>query len=139
MKKFWRLYWNSLHYLSYLYEPIHKNQVIKLIDKMKTNGIKCTKCKTHFNQFTQNYDINNYLNNKNDLINYFFILHNNINNNNFSIHDLNKLYTNFDDTELKSYGIDIHLLLNMNKLEKLIDIINTTLYYRLLIEDNKLN
>ena len=38
-----------------------------------------------------------------------------------------------------NYGIDINLLLNMNKLEKLIDIINTTLYYRLLIEDNKLN
>ena len=139
MKKFWRLYWNSLHYLSYLYKPIHKNQVIKLIDKMKTNGIKCTKCKNHFNQFTQNYDINKYLSSKNDLINYFLILHNNINKNNFSINDLNKLYINFDDTELKSYGIDIQLLLNMNKLVKLIDIINTTLYYRLLIEDNKLN
>lgn len=139
MKKFWRLYWNSLHYLSYLYKPIHKNQVIKLIDKMKTNGIKCAKCKSHFNQFTQNYNINNYLNNKNDLINYFLILHNNINKNNFSMNDLNKLYSNFDDTELKSYGIDIQLLLNMNKLDKLTDIINTTLYYRLLIEDNKLN
>ena len=52
---------------------------------------------------------------------------------------LNKSYNNFDDSELKSYGIDIQLLLNMNKLEKLTDIINTTLYYRLLIEYNKLN
>lgn len=139
MKKFWRLYWNCLHYLSYLYKPIHKNQLIKLINKMKTNGIKCSKCNNHFNEFTNNYNINNYLNNKEDLIKYFLILHNNINKNNFSIQDLNNLYINFDDTELKSYGIDIQLLLNMNKLEKLIDIINTTLYYRLLIEDNKLN
>ena len=139
MKKFWRLYWNCLHYLSYLYKPIHKNQLIKLINKMKTNGIKCSKCNNHFNEFTNNYNINNYLNNKEDLIKYFLILHNNINKNNYSIQDLNNLYINFDDTELKSYGIDIQLLLNMNKLEKLTDIINTTLYYRLLIEDNKLN
>lgn len=106
---------------------------------MKTNGIKCNKCKIHFNEFIQHYDINNYLNNQNDFINYFLILHNQINKNNFSIQDLNNLYINFDDSELKSYGIDVKLLLNMNKLEKLIDIINTTLYYRLLIEDNKLN
>ena len=55
MKKFWRLYWNCLHYLSYLYKPIHKNQLIKLINKMKTNGIKCSKCNNHFNEFTKNY------------------------------------------------------------------------------------
>lgn len=139
MKKFWRLYWNSLHYLSYLYKPIYKNQVIKLINKMKTNGIKCNKCKTHFNEFTKTYDINNYLNDQYDLINYFLILHNSINNNDFSKIDLDNLYIHFDDSELRSYGIDIKLLLNMNKLDKLIDIINTTLYYRLLIEDNKLN
>jgi hypothetical protein len=106
---------------------------------MKTNGIKCCKCRIHFIEFTDNYNIHNYLNNKNDLIKYFLILHNNINKNNFSIQDLNKLYINFNDNELKSYGIDIKLLLNMNKLEKLPDIINTTVYYRLLIEQNKLN
>ena len=106
---------------------------------MKTNGIKCNKCKNHFNEFTKKYDINNYLYSQHSLINYFHILHNDINNNNFSKIDLDNLYINFDDSELRSYGIDIKLLLNMNKLEKLTDIINTTLYYRLLIEYNKLN
>ena len=140
--KYWHLYWNCLHYLSYIYPDNpsndNKNQIIILVNKMKKNGIKCSYCRRHFNKWCSNNDIQKYVNNKNNLISFFINLHNDINLRNkkkiFSKDEVDKIYLNFDYNYLLKYKLDVLSLFKKNKLNILPDIINSQTRYILLNE-----
>ena len=140
--KFWGLYWASLHYLSYIY-PVNptdeqKEQVYKLIEIMKINGILCLRCKNHFIIWSSSNDIKYNYNSKDDLINYFINLHNNVNERNkkriFSRKEVDLIYNNFNDSVLIEYKINVKKLFNDNKIYELPDIINTFTRQKLLVE-----
>ena len=105
-----------------------KNEIIKLIDKMKNDGISCDYCRKHFISWTNNNDIKKYYNNRNDLINYFIKLHNDINSRNFKKifkrEEVDNIYINFNDNTLKNHSLDIISLFNKRKLDIFPDIIN---------------
>ena len=140
--KFWGLYWASLHYLSYIYpdNPSNeqKEQIYKLIEKMRNNGILCTRCRNHFNLWCNDNDIKLHYNNKNNLIDYFINLHNDVNKRNnkklFSRNEVDLIYNNFDDKILINYKINIKQLFEENKVYELPNIINSFTRQMLLVE-----
>ena len=142
--KFWHLYWNSLHYLSYNYPENpsleNKRQIINLISKMRKNGIACSYCRSHFNKWCVKNDIKKYIDNRDNLISFFINAHNDVNNRNnkkiLSRNEVDKIYLNFDYNYLLKYGLDVITLFNNNKLDNLPDIINTYTRHILLDEFN---
>lgn len=140
--KFWGLYWASLHYLSYIYpdnpSDIQKEQIYKLIETMNNNGILCAKCRHHFNIWSKNNDIKLFYNNKNDFINYFINLHNDVNKRNkkriVDRKEVDLIYINFNDKFLMEYRLDIKKLFEENRIYELPDIINTFTRQQLLVE-----
>ena len=140
--KFWHIYWNCLHYVSYIYSDnptdIQKNQIKKLIDNMIKDGILCTKCKKHFIDWCNNNDITTFYNNRTDLILYFRNLHNNINIRNkkkiFTSNEVDNIYINFNDKILIEYKLDIKKLFENNNIYQFLDIINTLTRQMLLKE-----
>ena len=143
--KFWHLYWNSLHYLSYNYpkNPTlqNKKQITNLVSKMRRDGIACSYCRSHFNKWCINNDIKKYIDNRNNLINFFINVHNDVNNRNnkkiLSRNEVDKIYLNFDYNYLLKYGLDVVTLFNNNNLDNLPDIINT--YTRHILLDEFIN
>ena len=142
--KFWHLYWNSLHYLSYNYPENpsleNKEQILNLINKMRKNGIACSYCRSHFNKWCVKNDIKKYIDNRDNLISFFINAHNDVNNRNnkkiLSKNEIDKIYLNFDYNYLLKYGLDVITLFNNNKLDNLPDIINTYTRHILLDEFN---
>tara|TARA_X000000950_G_C13746486_1_gene590781 strand:+ start:210 stop:1004 length:795 start_codon:yes stop_codon:yes gene_type:complete len=142
--KFWHLFWNCLHYLSYNYpeNPTSedKEQIINLINKMKKDGISCSYCRAHFKNWCSKNDILNFIDSKNDLINFFINLHNDINNRNDKIilskNEIDKIYLNFNYNLLVNYGLDIINLFEKRKLDKFPDILNSHTRHILLDEFN---
>ncbi len=143
--KFWGLYWASLHYLSYIYpdnpsniQKEQKEQIYKLIEIMKNNGILCARCRHHFNVWCNKNDINLFDNNKNDLINYFINLHNDVNKRNkkriVDRKEVDLIYIDFNDKILIEYKLDIKKLFEENRIYELPDIINTFTRQQLLVE-----
>jgi len=143
--KFWGLYWASLHYLSYIYpdnpsniQKEQKEQIYKLIEIMKNNGILCARCRHHFNTWSKNNDIKLFYNNKNDLINYFINLHNDVNKRNkkriVDRKEVDLIYIDFNDKILMEYKLDIKKLFEENRIYELPDIINTFTRQQLLVE-----
>ena len=140
--KFWRLYWASLHYLSYIYpenpSDKQKEQIYKLIDKMKKDGILCKRCRGHFNIWCNNNDIKLFYNNRNNLINYFINLHNDVNKRNkkkiFDRKEVDILYNNYDDKTLIEYKLNVKKLFEENKVYEIPDIINSFTRQQLLVE-----
>jgi len=140
--KFWGLYWASLHYLSYIYpkNPTdkEKDQVYKLIEVMKKNGILCVRCKNHFIIWSSNNDIKSNYNTRDELISYFIDLHNDVNKRNkkkiFSRKEVDLIYNNFNDAELINYKINVKKLFNENKIYELPNIINSFTRQKLLVE-----
>tara|TARA_B100000524_G_C23560865_1_gene338246 strand:+ start:266 stop:775 length:510 start_codon:yes stop_codon:yes gene_type:complete len=141
--KFWNLYWNCLHYISYLYpndaSTECKQSIIKLIDVMSTTGISCPMCRKHFNEWIKNNDVKKYLE-KNRLKLYFINLHNNVNKQRkkkiLKIEEVDVIYKNFEDDELKSYDLDIKMLFLENKIYEFPNIINSKTRQKLLAENN---
>lgn len=122
----WNLYWHYLHWLTYNYpnNPTNedKEEIIKLINVMKTDGIRCEKCLKHFNEWLDENDIIIALSNNISLFKYFFDLHNNINKNKqkkiFSIKKAINIYKNKDwNKEFMKYDVNIVNLFNKRKLE----------------------
>ena len=121
----WNVYWFYLHWLTYKY-PTNPNeddqkQIINLVTKMRTSGIKCGKCRNHFNEWLNKKDINPSLKNKDKLFEYFFVLHNDVNERNkkkiFTLNEAIDLFKNKDwNSEFKKYGVDILDLLKERKL-----------------------
>ena len=142
--KFWHLFWNCLHYLSYNYpenpNSEDKQQIINLINKMKKDGITCSYCRAHFNKWCLNNNIINFIESKDDLVNFFISLHNDINNRNekkiLSKNEIDKIYLNFNYNMLVDYGLDIINLFEKRKLERFPDIINSYTRHILLDEFN---
>jgi len=142
--KFWHLYWNCLHYLSYSYPDNpnfeDKKQIINLVEKMKKNGIACSYCKGHFNIWCAHNKITNCIDDKNYLINFFIDLHNDINKRNnkkvLSRNEVDDIYLNFNYKYLLNYGLDIITLFNNRTLYKFPDIINSYTRHVLLDEFN---
>lgn len=124
--KQWNLYWYYLHWFTYNYpnKPTDKDkkEVKKLVNVMRKDGIKCDKCRKHFNNWLNTYDINSFLNNRRLLFTYFFKLHNKVNKQNkkkiLSLHEATNIYksTNWNK-KLKKYGINIINLFRDRKLE----------------------
>jgi len=145
--KFWHLYWNCLHYLSYNYPDNpnfeDKKQIINLVEKMKKDGIACSYCRGHFNIWCAHNKISNYIDNKSNLVNFFINLHNDVNIRNnkniLSKHDVDNIYLNFNYNYLLKYGLDIITLFNNRKLHKFPDIINSYTRHVLLDEFNIIN
>lgn len=141
-KKFWHIYWNSLHYLSYLYpeNPTEnqKKQIYFLIEKMRKDGILCNKCKSHFIKWTNKYKIEDNYNNRNELILYFVNLHNDVNLRNkkplFYKAKVDEIYLNFDDKNLIDYKLDIKKLFTKGEIFKFPDIINSFTRQKILKE-----
>jgi len=140
--KFWGLYWASLHYLSYIYpdnpSDTQKEQINKLIEKIKNDGLLCTRCRKHFNIWCNKYDIKLFYNNKNDLINYFINVHNDVNKRNkkriVERKEVDLIYNYFNDKILIEYKLDIKKLFEGNKIYEFPDIINTFTRQQLLVE-----
>ena len=139
--KFWNLYWNCLHYVSYLYPNDAsiecKQSIIKLIDVMSTKGILCPMCRKHFNEWIKKNDIKKYLE-KNRLKLYFINLHNNVNKQRrkkmLKVEEVDEIYINFNDDELKHYDLDIKKLFLSNKIYEFPNIINSKTRQKLLAE-----
>ena len=142
--KFWHLYWNSLHYLSYNYPENpsleNKKQILNLINKMRKNGIACSYCRYHFNKWCTKNDIKKYIDNRNNLISFFINAHNDVNNRNnkkiLSRNEVDKIYLNFDYNYLLKYGLDVITLFKNNKLDNLPDVINSYTRHMLMDEFN---
>ena len=96
---------------------------------MKKDGIKCSYCRAHFNKWCNNNDIKNYINNKNNLIEFFINVHNDVNKRNnkkiFSRDEVNNIYVNFNYDNLLKYKLDIIKLFLNNNLDAFPDIINS--------------
>lgn len=121
----WNVYWFYLHWLTYNYPNTPTNddekQIIDLVTKMRTSGIKCGKCRNHFDDWLNKNDITSSLKSKNKLFEYFFKLHNDVNERNnkkiFTLNEAIDLYKNKDwNSEFKKYGVDILILLKEKKL-----------------------
>lgn len=132
-KKFWNIYWNSLHYISYLYpenpSENQKMQIFYLIEKMRKDGIICNKCKSHFIKWTDKYKIKDNYNSRDELITYFINLHNDVNLRNkkplLNKNQVDLIYLNFNDSNLIEYKLDIKKLFNDLKIYTFPDIINS--------------
>ena len=141
-KKFWHLYWDALHYLSYQYpdnpSENQKQQIFYLIEKMRKDGIQCNKCKSHFIKWTDQYKIVDNYNSRNELIVYFINLHNNVNLRNkkplFNRNQVDEIYLNFNDSNLIEYKLNIKKLYNEGAIYKLPDIINSFTRQKILKE-----
>jgi|SaaInlStandDraft_6_1057023.scaffolds.fasta_scaffold24363_1 hypothetical protein len=90
------------------------------------------------NRWCTKYKIEDYCNNKDDLIKFFIDLHNNVNDRNnkkiLSIDDVNAIYLNFDSEYLKKYGLNINKLWENKIIYKLPEIINSYTRHILLDE-----
>lgn len=124
--KQWNLYWYYLHWFTFNYtnKPSEddKNEVNKLVYVMKTNGIKCDKCRMHFKEWLNKYDIHLYFVDRKSLFKYFFELHNNINRQNgkkvLSLNQAVNIYRKNNWTlKLDKYGVNIIKLFKDRKLE----------------------
>jgi len=142
--KFWRIYWNNLHWLSYNYpnnpSKEDKQQVLDLIAIMQTTGITCSKCRNHFKIYVQKYpDINTVVENKESLFAFFWGCHNEVNKKNkkplLSLENALAIYqdTNWSDT-LNKYGSDILEFFKNRHLKEFPKKFNTITYKLLITE-----
>jgi hypothetical protein len=140
--KFWHLYWNCLHWITYSYpeNPTSedKQQIINLVNKMRKNGITCSYCRNHFNKWCTDNDINKFLDKRDDLISFFINVHNDVNKRNekkiLSREEVDQIYLKFKYSKLLKYGLDVMTLFNKRTLDKLPDIINSYTKHILLDE-----
>ena len=121
----WNVYWYYLHWLTFNYpeNPTKEDeeQIIDLVTKMRTSGIRCGKCRGHFDEWLNKNDIKPSLKSKDKLFEYFFILHNDVNERNnkkiFTLEEAINLYKEKDwNLEFKKYGVDILSLLKERNL-----------------------
>jgi len=143
--KHWNLYWYYLHWLTYNYpnNPTNedKEEILKLINVMKTDGIRCVKCLKHFNEWLDQNDITIALSNNNSLFKYFFDLHNNVNKNKqkkkLSIKKAINIYKKKDwNKEFIKYDVNIIDLFNKRKLDTFPILFYTVIKNKLMIEYN---
>lgn len=82
-RKHWNIFWNCLHYITYIYpnnpSDNDKLQIKEMVKIMSINGIRCPYCRKHFNLWASEHNINNYYNSRSDLKMYFIDLHNDVN------------------------------------------------------------
>ena len=121
----WNNYWYYLHWLCYNYpknpNSEDKKQIINLVTTMRTTGIKCGKCKGHFDQWLKKKDINPYLESQEKLFEYFFVLHNDVNERNkkkiFTLEEAIALFRDKDWTKyFKDFEVNIMDLFKTRKL-----------------------
>lgn len=131
----WNTYWYYLHWLCYNYpkNPTKddKQQIIDLVTKMRTTGIKCEKCRSHFDAWLKKKDIKPFLDSQEKLFDYFFTLHNDVNERNkkkiFTLDEAIALFRDKDwDTHLKQYKVDIISLFKEKKLGTFPDLFYST-------------
>ena len=145
-RKYWNIFWNCLHYISYIYpdnpSDSDKFQITEMVKIMSINGISCPYCRKHFNIWASKHNINNYYNSKSDLKMYFIDLHNDVNKRNkkkiLSYEKVDIIYENFDTSELKYYYLDIDELYNKGTVFEFLKIINSFTRQKLLKENKVL-
>ena len=127
--EFWRNYWKYLHYLSFIY-PLNpseenKNSVKKLLKNMENEGLSCPNCRIHFRKFLEKKDRNKIVSSKENLIDFFIDLHNDVNNRLgkgiLSKEDVKELYNDLDKIRkdlINGYGIDMKKLVSENKIKE---------------------
>ena len=102
-RKLWNLYWFNLHYMSYNYpenpSDEDKKQIEDLTKKMCDDGLGCPRCRAHFIDWTKKKPIKDSYNSKEELITWYFDLHNDVNKRNgktlFKKEESDKLYSTF--------------------------------------------
>lgn len=121
----WNNYWYYLHWLCYNYpkkpNTEDKKQIINLVTTMRTTGIKCGKCRGHFDEWLKKKDINPYLESQEKLFEYFFVLHNDVNERNkkkiFTLEEAVALFRDKDwNKHFKDYEVNIMDLFKQRKL-----------------------
>lgn len=132
--KFWNNYWNYLHWLTINYpnkpNSEDKNQILDLVEEMRTYGLRCLDCRLEFDNWLIKNDINKSLNSKDKLFEYFFKLHNNINKKNnkkiYSLDEAKKIYNNpkWKNYFNKKFNIDILELFISRKLKNFPNLYN---------------
>lgn len=134
--EYWNNYWKCLHLISFYYpdnpDNNKKMSIKKLLSKMEKDGLKCRNCTNHFRNYISNKNIEIIVANKNNLVNFFIDLHNNVNRMNGKIeYKKEEVYELYKDLEKISneieeeYGLNINNLLITNKINKFPDIYNT--------------
>lgn len=132
----WNTYWYYLHWLCYNYpnNPTEedKNQIIDLVTDMRNDGIKCGKCRGHFDEWLNKNDINPYLESQDKLFDYFFTLHNDVNKRNekklFTKDEAIALFRDKDWNQVfKKYQVDIMELLLTRNLKNFPKLFYTTI------------
>ena len=144
--KYWNIFWNCLHYITYIYPEIpsddDKFQIKEMMKIMSINGIRCPYCRRHFNSWVSKHDINNYYSSRHALKKYFIDLHNDVNKRNkkkiLSYEEENKIYINFDTSELKYYNLDIDKFYKKGTVYEFLKIINSFTRQKLLKESKVL-
>jgi len=127
--EFWRNYWKYLHYLSFIYplNPSEENKksVKKLLKNMENEGLSCPNCRIHFRKFLEKKDRNKIVSSKENLIDFFIDLHNDVNNRLgkgiLSKEDVKELYNDLDKIRkdlINGYGIDMKKLVSENKIKE---------------------
>ena len=129
----WTLYWFNLHYMSYHYpnspSEEDKKQIKDLTLFMCDNGISCNKCKYHFKKWCEENPIEKNYNSKEELINWYFTLHNDINKRNkkkiFTREEVDKLYEIGKNNEIISeFKLDIIALFKNKDLKSFPNYLN---------------
>ena len=134
--EYWNNYWKCLHLISFYYpdnpDNNKKMSIRKLLSKMGKDGLKCRNCTNHFRNYISNKNIEIIVTNKNNLVNFFIDLHNNVNRMNGKIeYKKEEVYELYKDLEKISneleekYELNINNLLITNKINEFPDIYNT--------------
>lgn len=99
--KIWgRPYWFVLHIASLTYpeNPTNEDKInYSNFIRSVSHVLPCASCQYHFKEYIRNYPIENYLDSKNNFIEWLIIAHNNVNRKNgkrqFSREEVEKLYS----------------------------------------------
>jgi len=133
--EFWNTYWKFLHTMTHCYpsEPSerNKNDVLQLVANMKNGGLTCQKCLIHFRKYTSEHPITPALESRTKLFDYFFNLHNDVNERNkkpiFKKEDAYKMYTTTNATIKRDFNIDVEKLVKEHKIYTIPNIVNKTI------------
>jgi hypothetical protein len=133
--EYWNNYWKCLHLISIIYpkdpDMDIKMSIKRLLKKLSGDGLTCNNCRRHFIKYLSDKNREKIGSNKEELINFFLGLHNNINKRNnkkeWSKKEVKEFYKDSERISnelILNLDINIISLLKTREIDKFPDIYN---------------
>lgn len=133
--EYWNNYWKCLHLISIIYpkdpDMDMKMSIKRLLKKLSGDGLTCNNCRRHFIKYLSDKNREKIGSNKEELINFFLGLHNNINKRNnkkeWSKKEVKEFYKDSERISnelILNLDINIISLLKTREIDKFPDIYN---------------